>query len=111
MLMINCQVSNVANCIKIAMDFVSDVEIARCLELAEERRRLEPDTHIKEDMLRVKEMLWYAYVYLRQRNCFEPVDKDAMRKENDKARKGQHQRFQRRKRAKKAMDAAGDDTI
>jgi hypothetical protein len=104
MLMIDFQVANMGNCIKIAMDFVSDVEVARCFKLADERRLLEPETHVKEDMLRIKEMLWYTYVYLRQSNSFEPVDKDAKRREKEKVRRVQHQKFQLEK--KKANAAA-----
>jgi hypothetical protein len=110
--MIDRQVTNIANCIKIAMDFVSDVEIARCFELADERRRLEPDGHLKEDALRIKEMLWYTYVYLRQSNSFELVDKDAKRKEQGQGRR--RRRRENERLAKKVRTAdpeidAGDN--
>jgi hypothetical protein len=110
-LIINCQVANLANCIKIAMDFVSDVEVARCFELAEERRRLEPDTHIKEDMLRIKEMLWYTYVYLRQCKSFEPVDKDAKLDEKERARNSQHRENQRLAKKAKTGDEAASNVM
>jgi hypothetical protein len=107
--MLDSQVANMANCIKIAMDFVSDVEVARCFKLADERRLLEPETHVREDMLRIKEMLWYTYVYLRQSDSFEPIDKDAKRKEKEKARRVQHQKFQQTKKAMTVADAAAKD--
>jgi hypothetical protein len=106
--MIDCQVKNVANCIKIAMDFVSDVEVARCFALADERRRLEPEGHLKEDALRIKEMLWYTYVYLRQSNSFEVFDKDTKLKEKERKRRSQHQKNQRSAKKAKKIGAEAD---
>jgi hypothetical protein len=67
------QVANKANCIKIAMDFVCEVEIARCIDVTTERSLLEASRHVKTDVLQVKDMLWYTYVYLNQHNHFDPI--------------------------------------
>jgi hypothetical protein len=53
------------------MDFVSDVDIGRCFEVTTERSLLEADGHEKTDVLQIKSMLWYAYVYLKQHGHFD----------------------------------------
>lgn len=57
------QVCNLANCIKVAADFVSPHSIERCIRLTEEFR-LQNHEHRKpwrEDLLQINQMLLYAF--------------------------------------------------
>ncbi|KAH9814723.1 hypothetical protein DFH28DRAFT_970970 [Melampsora americana] len=57
------QVCNLANCIKVAADFVSPISIERCMKLKEEFR-LQLREHQKpwrEDVLQIDQMLLYAF--------------------------------------------------
>ena len=58
------QVSNLSDCIKVAVDFVSPENVERCERLTEEFRQ---ENHVaekrwKEDVLQLKTMMWYAWV-------------------------------------------------
>ncbi|KAL1742882.1 hypothetical protein HDZ31DRAFT_83810 [Schizophyllum fasciatum] len=58
------QVSNLSDCIKVAVDFVSPENVERCEQLTEEFRR---ENHVaqkqwKDDVLQLKTMMWYAWV-------------------------------------------------
>ncbi|KAF8294488.1 hypothetical protein DL93DRAFT_831903 [Clavulina sp. PMI_390] len=55
------QVSNSADCIKIAVDFVSPENIKRCSHLTKEFRSLNLVEAWKEDVLQLRLMLWYAW--------------------------------------------------
>ncbi|KAJ7175655.1 Clavaminate synthase-like protein [Mycena filopes] len=58
------QVSNLSDCIKIAIDFVSPNNITRCAQLTAEFRK-QNDTNgksSKEDALALKSMMWFAWL-------------------------------------------------
>lgn len=57
------QVCNLTDCMKIAVDFVSPENVARCFQLTKEFRALSNDTikSWKEDILQLKAMLWHAW--------------------------------------------------
>ncbi|KAF8306268.1 hypothetical protein DL93DRAFT_2088849 [Clavulina sp. PMI_390] len=55
------QVSNSADCIKVAVDFVSPENIHRCSQLTKEFRSLNLAKAWKEDVLQLRTMLWYAW--------------------------------------------------
>ncbi|KAI5823553.1 hypothetical protein K523DRAFT_357552 [Schizophyllum commune Tattone D] len=66
------QVSNLSDCIKVAVDFVSPENVERCERLTEEFRQ---ENHVaekrwKEDVLQLKTMMWYAWV-----NCCKQENK------------------------------------
>ncbi|KAH7105325.1 Clavaminate synthase-like protein [Auriculariales sp. MPI-PUGE-AT-0066] len=56
------QVCNLADCIKVAVDFVSPQNIVRCERLTREFREQNQAQLWKEDMLQLKTMLWYAWL-------------------------------------------------
>jgi len=58
------QVCNLANCIKVAADFVSPHSIRRCIKLTEEFRvqNHEHRRPWREDLLQINQMLLYAFV-------------------------------------------------
>lgn len=56
------QVSNAADCIKIAVDFVSPENIARCAKLTKEFREENDIKAWKEDVLQLRTMMWHAWV-------------------------------------------------
>lgn len=56
------QVCNLADCIKIAIDFVSAEHVERCDVLTREFRDQNQTTTWKEDVLQLKTMLWYAWL-------------------------------------------------
>jgi len=57
------QVCNLTDCIKVAVDFISPQNVARCFQLTEEFRSLtvEGKKSWKEDILQLKAQLWYAW--------------------------------------------------
>ncbi|VDB91674.1 unnamed protein product [Peniophora sp. CBMAI 1063] len=55
------QVCNLADCIKVAADFVSLENIQRCAQLTQEFRRLNFSYHWKEDVLQLRTMMWFAW--------------------------------------------------
>jgi hypothetical protein len=54
-------VCNLADCIKVAVDFVSPENVARCARLTEEFRALNLTQVWKEDVLQLRAMMWYAW--------------------------------------------------
>ncbi|KAL1749824.1 hypothetical protein FB107DRAFT_224897, partial [Schizophyllum commune] len=68
------QVSNLSDCIKVAVDFVSPENVVRCEKLTEEFRQenLAAQDQWKEDVLQLKTMMWYAWV-----NCHQQQEKMA----------------------------------
>ncbi|KAI0029130.1 hypothetical protein K488DRAFT_16888, partial [Vararia minispora EC-137] len=56
------QVCNLADCIKVAADFVSPENVARCAQLTEEFRQLNLAHVWKEDVLQLRAMMWYAWM-------------------------------------------------
>ena len=62
------QVCNLTDCIKVAVDFLSPQNVARCFQLTEEFRGLtvEGRKSWKEDVLQLKAQLWYAWRACRE---------------------------------------------
>ncbi|KAF7776524.1 hypothetical protein Agabi119p4_4917 [Agaricus bisporus var. burnettii] len=56
------QVANLADCIKVAIDFVSVENIAKCESLTREFRDLNQKLPWKEDVLQLKNMMWFAWL-------------------------------------------------
>nr|GAT46123.1 clavaminate synthase-like protein [Mycena chlorophos] len=56
------QVRNLSDCIKIAIDFVSPENIARCEKLTREFRSLNGYKCWKEDVLQLRTMMWFAWL-------------------------------------------------
>ncbi|VDC04075.1 unnamed protein product [Peniophora sp. CBMAI 1063] len=65
------QVANVSDCIKVAVDFVSPEGIGRCEELMRACRAQNQGPAWHEDGLRLREMMWYAWV-----NCARMEEAD-----------------------------------
>jgi lysine-specific demethylase 3 len=55
------QVSNLADSIKIATDYVSPENIDRCTKLTKEFREQNKSKVWKEDILQLKTMMWFAW--------------------------------------------------
>jgi lysine-specific demethylase 3 len=55
------QVSNLADSVKIAIDFVSPENIARCEQLTREFREQNHSQAWKEDVLQLRSMMWFAW--------------------------------------------------
>ena len=55
------QVSNLADSIKIATDYVSPENIDRCAKLTKEFREQNKSKVWKEDILQLKTMMWFAW--------------------------------------------------
>lgn len=60
------QVSNVGDCIKVAVDFVSPANVDRCEKLTHEFREQNRSTAWKEDVLQLRTMMWYAWESCRR---------------------------------------------
>src|ERR1700733_6251517 len=60
------QVSNSEDCIKVAVDFVSPENVHRCVKLTKEFRELNLAKAWKDDVLQLRNMLWYAWLSCRQ---------------------------------------------
>ena len=56
------QVCNLADCIKVACDFVSPENISRCETLTKEFREQNQSMAWKEDVLQLRTMMWFAWV-------------------------------------------------
>lgn len=56
------QVCNLADCVKVAIDFVSPENIARCEQLTKEFREQNQSMAWKEDVLQLRTMMWYAWL-------------------------------------------------
>ncbi|KAH8829753.1 hypothetical protein DL96DRAFT_1590275 [Flagelloscypha sp. PMI_526] len=72
------QVCNLANCIKVAVDFVSPQNIMRCAKLTTEFRNLNMKLAWKEDVLQLKNMMWFSWLC-----CKHLESKWAAEKEGD----------------------------
>jgi lysine-specific demethylase 3 len=55
------KVANMADCIKIAIDFVSPENIDRCEKLTKEFREQNQRKVWKEDVLQLRTMMWFAW--------------------------------------------------
>jgi lysine-specific demethylase 3 len=55
------QVANMADCMKIAIDFVSPENIDRCEQLTKEFREQNQAKAWKEDVLQLRTMMWFAW--------------------------------------------------
>ncbi|KAF4602128.1 hypothetical protein EYR40_005332 [Pleurotus pulmonarius] len=56
------QVVNLADCVKVAIDFVSPENIARCEQLTREFREQNQSMVWKEDVLQLRTMMWFAWL-------------------------------------------------
>ncbi|KAH9978099.1 hypothetical protein BGW80DRAFT_1285791 [Lactifluus volemus] len=56
------QVANLADCVKVAVDFVSPKNIARCEKLTGEFREQNQSMVWKEDSLQLRTMMWFAWL-------------------------------------------------
>lgn len=56
------QVCNLADCMKVAIDFVSPENIARCEQLTKEFREQNQSMAWKEDVLQLRTMMWFAWL-------------------------------------------------
>ncbi|KAI6046475.1 hypothetical protein EDC04DRAFT_2627847 [Pisolithus marmoratus] len=56
------QVCNLADCVKVAIDFVSPENIARCEQLTQEFREQNQSMAWKEDVLQLRTMMWFAWL-------------------------------------------------
>ncbi|KDQ65025.1 hypothetical protein JAAARDRAFT_28691 [Jaapia argillacea MUCL 33604] len=56
------QVCNLADCIKVAIDFVSPENISRCEQLTKEFREQNQSMAWKEDVLQLRTMMWFAWL-------------------------------------------------
>jgi lysine-specific demethylase 3 len=59
------QVANLSDCVKVAIDFVSVENIGRCEELTREFRELNQKLAWKEDVLQLRNMMWFAWLNCR----------------------------------------------
>lgn len=55
------QVCNYADCVKVAVDFVSPENIQHCATLTQEFRQLNGESLWKEDVLQLRTMMWHAW--------------------------------------------------
>ncbi|PFH50586.1 hypothetical protein AMATHDRAFT_176944 [Amanita thiersii Skay4041] len=56
------QVANLADCIKVAIDFVSPQNVSRCEQLTREFREQNQGLKWKEDVLQLRTMMWFAWL-------------------------------------------------
>ncbi|KAG6853504.1 hypothetical protein C0991_003699 [Blastosporella zonata] len=59
------QVANLADCIKVAVDFVSPENVERCERLTKEFREQNSRKMWKEDVLQLRTMMWFAWLSCR----------------------------------------------
>jgi lysine-specific demethylase 3 len=59
------QVCNLADCVKVAVDFVSPENIQRCENLTREFREQNQSMVWKEDVLQLRTMMWFAWLSCR----------------------------------------------
>ncbi|KIJ32351.1 hypothetical protein M422DRAFT_184660 [Sphaerobolus stellatus SS14] len=60
------QVVNLADCIKVACDFVSPENADRCFQLTQEFREMNEMRTWKEDVLQLSTMMWFCWLNLRK---------------------------------------------
>ena len=63
---------NLADCIKVACDFVSPENIQRCAQLTQEFRKLNFSYHWKEDVLQLRTMMWFAWESCSRKDLIRP---------------------------------------
>lgn len=92
------QVCNLADCIKVAVDFVSPQNVDRCFKLTAEFRELVQDYKKawKEDVLSLRTTLWYAWCTYRQMDGQGPNVWAKQRREVKKEGDSQMHRITRR---------------
>lgn len=56
------KVANLADCVKVAIDFVSPENVTRCEQLTQEFREQNQGLKWKEDVLQLKTMMWFAWL-------------------------------------------------
>ncbi|KAJ7853152.1 hypothetical protein B0H14DRAFT_3136940 [Mycena olivaceomarginata] len=56
------QVWNLSDCIKVAIDFVSPENVARCETLTQQFREQNESEAWKEDVLQLRTMMWFAWL-------------------------------------------------
>lgn len=56
------QVCNLADIVKVAIDFVSPENIQRCEKLTKEFREQNQGSVWKEDVLQLRTMMWFAWL-------------------------------------------------
>jgi hypothetical protein len=59
------QVCNLADCVKVAVDFVSPENVSRCEKLTREFREQNQSMVWKEDVLQLRTMMWFAWLSCR----------------------------------------------
>jgi lysine-specific demethylase 3 len=62
LMIIGLQVANLADCVKVAIDFVSPENVVRCELLTREFREQNQGLKWKEDVLQLKTMMWFAWL-------------------------------------------------
>ncbi|KAF7301249.1 Clavaminate synthase-like protein [Mycena indigotica] len=67
------QVRNLSDCIKIAIDFVSPENIARCEKLTREFRQVNTAKCWKEDVLQLRTMMWFAWLSCKNQESMRRV--------------------------------------
>jgi lysine-specific demethylase 3 len=60
------QVANKADCVKVAVDFVSPENINRCEKLTREFRAQNQAKVWKDDVLQLRSMMWFAWMSFSQ---------------------------------------------
>ncbi|KAF8075872.1 hypothetical protein FPV67DRAFT_1469586 [Lyophyllum atratum] len=65
------QVANLADCVKVAVDFVSPENVERCERLTQEFREQNQRKVWKEDVLQLRTMMWFAWLSCRQQEGLE----------------------------------------
>ncbi|TDL29141.1 hypothetical protein BD410DRAFT_757791 [Rickenella mellea] len=75
------QVANLADCIKVACDFVSPENIERCEMLTQEFRDQNQSLVWKEDVLQLRTMLWFAWLSCRRNQKEKEQREEQERKE------------------------------
>ncbi|KAG6889022.1 hypothetical protein C0992_006718 [Termitomyces sp. T32_za158] len=63
------QVANMADCIKVAVDFVSPENVERCEKLTREFREQNHRKMWKEDVLQLRTMMWFAWLSCCQQDA------------------------------------------
>ncbi|KAI0035629.1 hypothetical protein K488DRAFT_42813, partial [Vararia minispora EC-137] len=69
------QVANRANCIKVAIDFVSPENIARCEQLMDEFREQNQSMAWREDSLQLQTMMWFAWLSCTKQEAERDVER------------------------------------
>jgi len=69
------QVCNLADCMKIAIDFVSPENIDRCETLTKEFREQNQSMQWKEDVLQLRTMMWFSWLSCRIHEAIQGKEK------------------------------------